>query len=155
MKKLILMFTVAIVAATLQTANAQVSLNINIGAQPNWGPRGYDYVEYYYMPEVQSYYHVPTKRFVYLEGNSWVHRRNLPRVYRNYNLHSMRKVVINRPQAYLHHQEYRPRYVQNNYRNDNGKHKGWYKEREQKRNDRDYRKDNRRGDNGNHRGGRH
>jgi hypothetical protein len=134
MKKLTLMFTIAIVAATLQTANAQVSLNINIGAQPNWGPRGYDYVEYYYMPEVNSYYHVPSKRYVYLNGNSWVHRKSLPKAYRHVNLYNTRKVVINQPQAYLRHDVYRTRYV--SPRRDNGNHKGWYKEIGNKKHDR-------------------
>lgn len=119
------MFTVAIVAATLQTANAQVSLNVNIGSQPNWGPRGYDYVEYYYMPEVRSYYHVPSKRFVYLNGNNWVHRKSLPKAYRHYNLHNTRKIVINQPTPYLRNYPREARY----YRKDNGNHNGWYKEK--------------------------
>lgn len=126
MKRLILMFTVAIVAATLQTANAQVSLNINIGAQPNWGPRGYDYVEYYYMPDIRTYYHVPSRRYVYYEGNRWVHRTSLPRAYRGYNLHKGRKVVINEARPYLRHNVYQTRYIEK-HRHDNGKHKGWHK----------------------------
>ncbi len=132
MKKLTLMFTIAIVAATLQTASAQVSLSINIGAQPNWGPRGYDYVEYYYMPEVNSYYHVPSKRYVYLNGSSWVHRKSLPKAYRHVNLHHTRKVVINEPKPYLRHNVYRTRYVVQPQKRDNGNHKGWYKQKVKK-----------------------
>jgi hypothetical protein len=126
MKKLVLMFTVAIVAATLHTANAQVSLNINIGLQPNWGPRGYDYVEYYYLPEIATYYHVPTRRYVYYNGGAWVHRTSLPRAYRGYNLYKGRKIVINQPRPYLNHRSYQSRYV-DKYRHDNGRHKGWNK----------------------------
>jgi len=131
MKKLILMFAIAILAGTSQIANAQVSLNINIGLQPNWGPRGYDYVEYYYLPEIHTYYHVPTKRYVYLERNHWVHTKRLPKMYRHYNLYNGRKVVINKPKPYLRHQVYSTRYVQK-YKHDNGRHKGWYKERDHK-----------------------
>ena len=125
MKRLIMMFTVAIVAATLQTANAQVSLNINIGAQPSWGPRGYDYVEYYYIPDIRTYYHVPSRRYVYYEGSRWVHRTSLPRAYRGYDLHRGRKIVMNEPRPYLRHQANHVRYVEKKH--DNGKHKGWHK----------------------------
>jgi len=66
MKRLIMMFTVAIVAATLQTASAQVSLNINIGAQPRYGY----YTDYYYArPVVHSTYYAPAPRHVYVERN--------------------------------------------------------------------------------------
>lgn len=64
MKRLIMMFTVAIVAATLQTANAQVSLNINIGAQPRYGY----YTDYYARPVVHRTYYAPT-RYVYVDRN--------------------------------------------------------------------------------------
>lgn len=103
MKKFILMALVASAAAIYQPAKAQVSVNINIGAQPQWGPRGYDYVDYYYLPEIQSYYNVPTRQFIYLDGNRWVHRKYLPAKYRNYNLYQGRKIVINQRTPYLQH----------------------------------------------------
>src|SRR6478735_9110320 len=110
MKKLILMVLVASAAAIYQPAKAQVSLQINIGSQPNWGPRGYDHVDYYYLPEVESYYYVPTRQFVYLERNKWVHRKSLPSRYRNYDLYQGRKVVINEPRPYLQHHVYQSNY---------------------------------------------
>lgn len=68
MKRLILMFTVAIVAATLQTANAQVSLNINIGTQPRYGY----YTDYYARPVVHRTYYAPAPtRYVYVERNNY------------------------------------------------------------------------------------
>jgi len=103
MKKFILLAMLGSALAIYQPAKAQVSVNINIGAQPQWGPRGYNYVDYYYLPDIQSYYHVPSRQFIYLERNQWVQRRNLPIRYRNYNLYSGRKVVINRPRPYLKH----------------------------------------------------
>ena len=33
--------------AMVNTSKAQVSVNINIGSQPEWGPSGYNYAEYY------------------------------------------------------------------------------------------------------------
>ncbi len=110
MKKFILIAAVGLASAFYQPAKAQVSVSINIGAQPQWGPRGYDYVDYYYLPEINSYYYVPTRQFVYLERNRWVHRPHLPNRYRNYNLYSARKVVINRPHPYLERRVYTTSY---------------------------------------------
>ena len=110
MKKFILIAAVGLASALYQPAKAQVSLSINIGAQPQWGPRGYDYVDYYYLPDINSYYYVPTRQFVYLERNRWVHRNYLPSRYHSYNLYKARKVVINRPHPYLERRVYRTNY---------------------------------------------
>ena len=116
MNKLILMVLVASATAIYQPAKAQISLQVNIGSQPNWGPRGYDHVDYYYLPEVESYYYVPTRQFVYFERNRWVHRKSLPARYRNYNLYSGRKIVINQPRPYLQHHQYQANYGRPNVR---------------------------------------
>jgi len=101
--------------AAAAPAKAQVSLSVNIGLQPDWGPRGYDHVDYYYLPDVDCYYYVPTRQYVYLSGNSWVHRRYLPARYRGYDLYGGRKVVINSPRPWMHHNTYRTRYVSRGY----------------------------------------
>jgi hypothetical protein len=122
MKKLILMALVASAAAIYQPAKAQVNLQINIGSQPNWGPRGYNHVDYYYLPEVESYYYVPTRQFVYLERNRWVHRKSLPARYRNYDLYNGRKVVINQPRPYLQHRTYQANYNRSTVRYEKVRH---------------------------------
>lgn len=94
MKRLTLMFTVAIVAATLQTANAQVSLNINIGTQPRYGY----YTDYYARPVVHRTYYAPAPaRYVYVKRNNYIPSRHYksvkakryysaaPRYYKNVN----------------------------------------------------------------------
>jgi len=110
MKKLLLLASLGFAALIASPAKAQVSVNINIGAQPSWGPSGYDYVDYYYLPEVESYYYVPTHTFIYLNGNRWVKTKHLPARYRGYDLHRGRKVVINSPRPYLQHRNYRSQY---------------------------------------------
>lgn len=115
MKKLIALAILGFAAMFATPVKAQVSVNINIGAQPDWGPRGYDYVNYYYLPEVESYYYVPTRKFIYLDRGRWIHARTLPHRYRGYNLHGGRKVVINDNRPYLNHKHYRTRYASNNY----------------------------------------
>ncbi len=143
MKKFILLAALGIAVANYQPASAQVSVSINIGSQPQWGPRGYNYVDYYYLPEVQSYYHVPTKRFIYLDRNNWVHRKSLPKIYRNYNLYQGRKIVVNQPRPYLQHQQYQANYGQPRFSNQ--KVKKYNDKRYSKYDKHDNRKDNRRG----------
>lgn len=116
MKKLLLIAAIGFASLAAAPAKAQVSLSINIGSQPQWGPTGYNHVDYYYLPEVESYYYVPTRQFVYLSGNRWIHARNLPSRYRNYDLYRGRKVVINNsPRPWMRHDTYRTQYVSNNY----------------------------------------
>ena len=143
------------VAATKRSeAQVRLNVNVNIGSQPVWGPVGYDYAEYYYLPDIECYYDIPRREFIYLSGNHWVFSYSLPPRYRNYDLYSGYKVVINEPRPYLHfnrdrdrYGKYRgersqliirnsndpkyfvvkghPRYKSNGQ--DNGKHKGWDK----------------------------
>ncbi len=74
---------------------AQVSINVNIGRPPSWGPAGYSNVEYYYLPDIQAYYDIRTSQFIYLNGGRWIRSRNLPGQYRNYDLYNGYKVVLN------------------------------------------------------------
>jgi len=97
-------------------ANAQVRVNINIGSQPVWGPVGYDYAQYYYMPDIDAYYSIPRQQFVYFHGNRWVFASSLPPSY-NYDLYRGYKVVVNDPDPWLRADVYRERY---------GHYKGWY-----------------------------
>ena len=55
-------------------AQVNVSLSLNVTTQPNWGPSGYDNVNYYYMPDIETYYYVPKHQFIYLSGGNWVFR---------------------------------------------------------------------------------
>ena len=92
-------------------AQVKVSLNVNIGSQPVWGPVGYDYVQYYYMPDINVYYYVPTAQFVYFEAGHWIFASSLPVRYRNYDLYRGYKVVINQPKAYVYNSTHKTTYV--------------------------------------------
>ncbi|PST82855.1 hypothetical protein C7T94_09460 [Pedobacter yulinensis] len=108
MKKFIvfILFSVAAVAGT----KAQVNVNINIGSQPVWGPAGYDYAEYYYLPDIESYYDVPRRQFVYLSNGRWIFSAGLPPAYRGYDLYSGYKVVLNSPRPYRYFSDHRMAY---------------------------------------------
>ncbi|NTU95846.1 MAG: hypothetical protein HGA52_07335, partial [Bacteroidales bacterium] len=74
MKKLILLVVILTGGFLSQTANAQVTFRLNISSQPIWGPSGYDHVEYYYLPEIEAYYYVPTRQYIYLYNGRWITR---------------------------------------------------------------------------------
>ncbi len=132
------------------TTNAQVtvSLNFNLDSQPAWGPTGYDYVEYYYLPDIDVYYYVPQHRYYYYNKGHWINSSNLPTSYRNYDFYNSYKVVINEREPWRNNKTYRekyssyknrhdqqlirdskdPKYFQNKY---HPEHKNWLKQQKQ------------------------
>jgi hypothetical protein len=129
--------------ATMQ-ANAQVSVSVNIGTQPQWGPVGYDRADYYYLPDVEAYYYIPRKQFIYLDAGRWIFAASLPGRYHGYDLYGGYKVVINEPRPYDHFYDHRSRYAR--YRGWNGRQdciRDYHRPRYDR--DRDYRRDRDRG----------
>ena len=113
MKKIILLGFIAINLLAIQNrASAQVviSANVNISSQPIWGPVGYDYAKYYYMPDIDAYYSVQGRQFIYLEGNRWIFASSLPGRF-HYNLYGGYKVVVNDDRPYMHPENYRQKYA--------------------------------------------
>ena len=120
MKKLFLFAAVLMVSLfSINNAKAQVSLNINIGSQPVWGPAGYNHVEYYYFPDIDAYYNVPSAQYIYSNGGRWVWVSSLPAQYRNFDLYRAYKVVINEPKPYLRNNIYVTKYSK--YKNYGGR----------------------------------
>lgn len=113
------MFTMSIVAMVFLSgllitsplkAQPQVSFNMNISSQALWGPVGYDHVDYYYFPEIDVFYNVPTQEFIYPDGPNWVFVPNLPPRF-HVDLYSTYKVVVNQPKPYLRHDIYKVKYA--------------------------------------------
>ncbi len=104
----ILKLTIVGIILFFSTAmKSQVSVNVNIGSPPLWGPVGYSDARYYYLPDVEAYYDVHTSMFIYLGGGHWIHNAYLPGHYRNYDLYNGYKVVItdyrgNEPYIHFH-----------------------------------------------------
>ena len=73
MKKIFLFLTIVAGSIICTPALAQVRVNINIGSQPVWGPVGYDHVDYYYLPDIETYYYVPARQFVYFNNGRWIY----------------------------------------------------------------------------------
>ena len=115
--KILKLIAVGIILLVSSTTEAQVSVNVNIGRAPSWGPSGYHNVDYYYLPDIQAYYDIRASQFIYYGGRNWVRSRQLPRQHRNYDLYNGYKVVLNnyhghRPYAYYksHRAKYRVGY---------------------------------------------
>src|SRR5665648_937912 len=108
--KALKLVALGIVLVFASSAQAQISVHLNIGSPPAWGPSGYSDVQYYYLPDVEAYYDVNSSMFIYYEGSSWVHRSYLPSRYRNYDLYGGYKVVMNDYHGktpYYNHREYK------------------------------------------------
>jgi len=111
--KAIKFLVLGMIMAIAGTAQSQISVNVNIGTPPAWGPRGYDHARYYYLPDVEAYYDVNTAMFIYISGNTWIRRSYLPNRYHGYNLYRGRKVVMNNYHGntpYYNHKVYRSKY---------------------------------------------
>ncbi len=113
MKKILLLSGFILGSILFQEASAQlrISIRANIGSQPVWGPSGYDRAEYYYLPEIDVFYNVSRRQYVYEQRGRWVFSASLPRQYRNYDLYSGYKVVVNDNRPYRNAGMYRTKYA--------------------------------------------
>lgn len=112
MKKTMFIAALVLGGFVFQNANAQirVSLKININSQPAWGPVGYDHVDYYYMPDIDAYYYVPTRQYIYLQRGRWIFATALPSRF-HYDIYTGYKVVVNEPRPYNRPEIYRTKYA--------------------------------------------
>ncbi len=110
-----LLLTAMVISALLfnnneTKAQVRIGVNLNIGGRPNWGLQGNYAGDYYYMPEIDTYYDIPNHQFIYLQGNNWMFSSELPYAYRGYDLNRGYKVAVNEYRPYLHNNVYRDRY---------------------------------------------
>lgn len=106
MKKFILMALVASVVAIYQPAKAQVSLNINIGAQPRYVSDVY-YSNYYGRPLVHRSYYAPPTRYVYVDRNDG-HKKyyRSAKVYRSNYSQKVKQVNYKHDNKFYKHGKY-------------------------------------------------
>lgn len=82
-------------AVSVNNMSAQVSVNVNVGTPPRWAPATPAGVEYYFLPDINSYYDIRTTEYIYVTNGKWVRSRSLPVAYRSYNPYRGRTVIIN------------------------------------------------------------
>ncbi len=97
---------------SMSSMNAQVSVNINIGNPPAWGPVGYTDIRYYYLPDIEMYYDINTAMFIYFSNGGWVRTAYLPRRYRHYDLYGAYKVCLHDygPNPYIYYKSHKIKY---------------------------------------------
>jgi hypothetical protein len=127
--KFILLATLFVVSFKTE---AQVSVNVNIGTPPVWAPRNALAVHYYYLPDIEVYYDVPARRYIYMRNGNWFRSAALPAQYRNYNLYHGRTVYITNYRGnypYYYFKQHKVKYHKSNNNayqksNGNGNYKG-------------------------------
>ena len=111
--KALKLFLTGIVLFFAVALQAQVSVNVHMGVPPPWGPVGFNEARYYYLPDVEAYYDVPSSMFIYNNRGTWIHRSHLPGRFRNYDLYGGYKVVMtdyHGDTPYTHFKENKIRY---------------------------------------------
>jgi hypothetical protein len=108
--KLILVGLVFVLSGTI---HGQVSVDLHLGNPPAWGPAESPNSRYYYLPDIQMYYDRSSSNYIYLSHGRWLHTRDVPPAYRNYDFYGAYKVSLNdyhgeRP--YEHYNEHRKSY---------------------------------------------
>jgi len=114
----VLVLLAAVILSSTVNAQVRVNLNLNVDRQPIWGPTGYDHAEYYYLPDIETYYNVPQHKFFYQEKGRWISGSSLPSRNRGYDLYNSYKVVVNEPKPYLKHNTYKEQYASYKGRHD-------------------------------------
>jgi hypothetical protein len=148
MKKIVLLAGLAFGLCTSFQSEAQVRVNIQIGApvvQQSWYNNDDDY---YFMPDQGVYYNVRRRVYVYPQGGSWVYANRLPSRYGNVTYGNSRYYRVRERAPFSRNDYYRRRYAvaYNGHRDNNNSNNGWDRD-----NDRDNRNriNNGRGNNGN------
>jgi hypothetical protein len=100
--------------------HAQVSVNVNL-SPPGWGP-AVTTEEYYFLPDVNSYYDIRTRQFIYLNNGAWIRAGALPARYRTYNLNTGNVIVLHDYHGRTPYVNYSTHKVK--YKGNNGNHYG-------------------------------
>ena len=114
----ILIIEIFSVCASPVKAQISFNINVNLERQPVWGPSGYDYAEYYYLPDIGVYYDVSQQRYYYYEKRHWINTSSLPHRFRNYNLYNSYKIVLNENDPWRNDKIYREKYSSYKNRHD-------------------------------------
>jgi hypothetical protein len=126
MKKILLMAGVALTLVCFRS-EAQVRINVNIGApvvRQSW--YGYD-DDYYYMPDQGVYYNVRRGCYVYPEGGTWVYGPSLPARYGNCSYNNVGYYRVHDRAPFMRHDYYTRQYPVA-YRRDYGQYRGGYRQ---------------------------
>lgn len=109
MRYYFVLITVLCLLGISNTLNAQANV-INLESQPIWGSTGYDFVENYYLPDIDAYYNVSQHRYYYYNNGSWRNSSYLPVSLINHDYYNSYKVVVNEKEPWQNHKIYKDKY---------------------------------------------
>jgi hypothetical protein len=128
MKKLAIISAIALSGLLYNTANAQIRIHLGLHFNPRpiyvparvvvqdqpvayAEPANYEGDEdYYYLPDVDSYYSVTDQCYYYNDGGNWVSAAYLPGAYRDFDWRNARRFEVRAPRPFMHNDYYRARY---------------------------------------------
>jgi hypothetical protein len=86
---------------------------------PQWAPSYHSGVRYYYFPDLELYYDLSNRDYIFLNNGQWFFSRNLPPMYADYDLYNGFVISLNVKvyQPWRHHQFYVSNYPRYYYRN--------------------------------------
>jgi len=124
-----LTLTVLLVIAFNIQAQVAVTVNKTYGA-PVWAKAAPAKVQYYYLPDIETYYDVPAKRYIYQRDGRWVRTTVLPTRYKGYDLYHGQTVYLtdyrgNAP--YKYYKAHKIKYVGKKWKHDKGNHNRYWK----------------------------
>lgn len=85
---------------------------------PQWAPTYYQGVRYYYLPDIEAYYDLSAREFVYLSNGRWYDSQEFPSNYAGFDLDNCFAIAldVNVYQPWMHHQYYVSHYPRYYYR---------------------------------------
>jgi len=85
---------------------------------PQWAPPYQPGVRYYYFPDIETYYDLSARVFVYLDNGQWIYSQSIPGIYAGFDLNNCFSVMVNVNtfQPWMHHQYYVSNYPRYYYR---------------------------------------
>jgi len=114
---------VTVLSVFIFTGCGLLSTSMYYGVQtsydnPQWAPPYYSGARYYYLPDIECYYDLSTREFIFLNDGQWRYSPNIPSLYAGYDLNSCFAILLNvnvyRP--WMHHQYYVSHYPRYYYR---------------------------------------
>ena len=127
MKTTKLFLLIVLFVATI-SSKAQISVNVNLGSPPVWASTAPTTVEYYYLPDIETYYDVPARRYIYMRNGAWVRSASLPRRYRGYDLYHGQTVYLTDYHSrtpYTFYNEHKIKYVGKKWKENGHDNGGW------------------------------
>lgn len=107
---------------------AQVKVDINLGTPPSWGP-AVSTEQYYFLPDIETYYDIRNSEYLYRNHGQWVRSRNVPKRYGNYNFNTGQVIVLKDYKGrspYINFKNHKIKYInkKNDYKSHNDNNKG-------------------------------